>query len=95
MKNFSKAAFLNEMNKLNEAQAEENDIRLNEKVLLKVGNNYDVFDQDKRDWREAMEFLGYDKKKKEYMFRAWNSSPGKADITLIAVPQSREMKDIM
>ena len=67
--------------------------RLNEKILLKIGNDYSVFDPGDGDWREDMEYLGYASNMQAHYFRAFGS-PGSKEIVIMEVPKSREMKDI-
>ncbi len=77
--------------KLNEFRTESG---LNETILLKIGNDYSVFDPGDGDWREDMEYLGYAKNMHAHFFRAFGS-PGSKEIVIMEVPKSREMKDIM
>ena len=70
---------------------------LNEKgsrMLMKIGNNYDVFDRGDMEWREDMEYLGYASNWQSHFFRAYGA-PGSKEIVIMEVPKKTESKDIM
>ena len=67
---------------------------LNEAMVMKIGNNYSVFDPGDGEWREDMEYLGYAKHRQAHFFRAF-SAPGSREVVIMEVPKKDEMKDIM
>tara|TARA_Y100000310_G_scaffold151515_1_gene151100 strand:- start:49 stop:402 length:354 start_codon:yes stop_codon:yes gene_type:complete len=67
---------------------------LNEAMVMKIGNDYSVFDPGDGEWREDMEYLGYASHRQAHFFRAFGS-PGSKEVVIMEVPKSREMKDIM
>jgi len=67
---------------------------LNEAIVMKIGNDYSVFDPGDGEWREDMEYLGYASHRQAHFFRAF-SAPGSREVVIMEVPKKSEMKDIM
>jgi len=83
LKKYFKKQYLTESKPINESHLD-----------LKIGNTYSVYEPGMGEWLDGMEFLGYDRNNREYIFRDTTWAPGSIDVVFMHLPESEASDSI-